>query len=144
MKKKQIQILLVFAATLTCLSLGITRDARGNENNQTSNLINSTSEKHLIVRSIYLTGRWRGNDGGIYYIRQVGNDIFWFVESSDSTSWTNVYHGYISGRKIIGSWADVPKGNIRQAGEMDLIIESPRRMVAIRKTGGFGGSVWTR
>lgn len=97
-----------------------------------------------VAQADELSGRWRGNDGGIYYIRQVGNDIFWFGESSDEVSWTNVYHGYISGNKIIGSWADVPKGNVRQAGEMDLNIESPRKIVAIRKTGGFGGSIWTR
>ncbi len=141
-------------ATLVFLSFATIQDAKGNETNRTSSSfevdkqevtsLNPKSSQDLVAQNIDLTGRWRGDDGGIYYINQVEDEVFWFGESSDQISWTNVYHGCISGDRIIGSWSDVPKGNVRQAGEMDIRIITPRRLESTRKTGGFGGSLWTR
>lgn len=92
-----------------------------------------------------LTGRWRANDGGTYYISQRGNTVWWYGESGDGGStWTNVFHGTIQGNRVVGEWSDVPKGRVDQSGEMELQIDSAGRLSAIRKTGGFGGSVWTR
>lgn len=92
-----------------------------------------------------LSGQWRGNDGGTYYVNQVGNTVWWYGESGDGgATWTNVFHGTVQGNRIVGDWSDVPKGRINQSGEMELQIDSAGRVSAIRKTGGFGGSVWTR
>ncbi|MEM7795020.1 MAG: hypothetical protein AAF579_11300 [Cyanobacteria bacterium P01_C01_bin.118] len=92
-----------------------------------------------------LSGQWQGNDGGTYYINQIGNTVWWYGESSDGgATWTNVFHGTVQGNRVVGEWSDVPKGRIDQAGEMELQIDSVGRLSAIRKTGGFGGSVWTR
>ena len=92
-----------------------------------------------------LTGRWSCNDGGTYYIRQIGRDVYWFGElSPTSPTWSNVAVGQIIGNQINLRWADVPKGTIMQSGNLILRLETPNRAAATYKTGGFGGSVWTR
>lgn len=92
-----------------------------------------------------LTGTWRGDDGGTYVIRQVGQEIWWFGRSRDGgTSWANVFHGKLHQGKIVGEWADVPMGKARNSGKLVLELQNPREFKAIRKTGGFGGNVWRR
>ncbi|MGD1872978.1 MAG: hypothetical protein ACFB02_07980 [Mastigocoleus sp.] len=106
-----------------------------------------TKSPKLIAQAlrVNLNGRWRGNDGGIYYLRQIGNELWWYGESRDrGNSWSNVFHGYIGRTQVAGKWADVPKGRIIQSGDMRVQIVSSNRLIAVRKTGGFGGSVWTR
>ena len=115
---------------------------RANNNNEATVLPVSESK---LVASVNLTGRWRANDGGIYYVKQYGNEVWWYGQSGDrGVSWTNVFHGYINGNRIEGSWTDVPKGRIRQHGQMTLRIISNRKLKAVWKTGGFGGSFWNR
>ncbi len=92
-----------------------------------------------------LTGSWRCDDGGTYYVRQAGNEIWWYGESGDGgRSWSNVFYGYIQGNRIVGKWADVPHGQNQGLGEMTMEIQAINRLKAMRKTGGFGGSEWTR
>jgi hypothetical protein len=148
------QFVTIFLAILAGLFLTVIQSPKGNAVNQTLPSVEVSKpevllhglkpQSHLIAQSIRLTGRWKSDNGGIYYMRQVDNELFWLGEGGDRTTWANVYHGYISGNSITGSWADVPKANNRLAGELDINIESPRRLVATRKTGGFGGGVWTR
>lgn len=93
-----------------------------------------------------LTGVWRCDDGGLYYIRQRGVEIFWFGEQSPTDPhWSNAAHGeFDSSGQIRLSWADVPKGRIMSGGVLILQIESADSLLAVSKTGGFGGSTWTR
>lgn len=92
-----------------------------------------------------LTGVWNCDDGGKYYIRQLGNKVWWYGENNpNSPGWSNVMYGTISGNTINGNWADVPKGGTMNNGVMKLNIENNNRLSATQKTGGFGGSVWTR
>ena len=109
-------------------------------------LVIEKPESFLTVQArINLTGRWRGNDGGIYYIRQIGNELWWYGQSRDSgNTWSNVFHAKINRRIIRGNWADVPKGRIRQSGKLTLQIINARTIRAVSKTGGFGGSQWSR
>ncbi|MBI2372102.1 MAG: hypothetical protein HYV08_18040 [Deltaproteobacteria bacterium] len=91
-----------------------------------------------------LTGLWTGNDGGTYYLRQVGDRIFWLGESGDGgRTWTNVATGKLSGGRIILDWGDVPKGAIRNSGLLVIRVEGDR-LVRVEGTGGFGGSEWRR
>lgn len=93
-----------------------------------------------------LTGRWSCNDGGTYYVRQIGKEVFWFGEQNPGQPvWSNTASGYIDGNQIILRWADVPKGSIMQEGI--LILQTgpfQNHMQSTYKTGGFGGSVWNR
>ncbi len=92
-----------------------------------------------------LTGKWSSNDGGSYYIRQLGKEVFWFGERSPTgPAWSNVASGHIDGNQIILRWADVPKGSIMQEGILILRLDTPNKATATYKTGGFGGSIWTR
>ena len=92
-----------------------------------------------------LTGVWNCDDGGKYYLRQLTNMIWWYGEANPtSPRWSNVMNGVIEGNTINGNWADVPKGSVMSGGIMVLSIESNNRLRASKKTGGFGGSVWTR
>ena len=94
---------------------------------------------------VNLTGPWKGNDGGKYYIRQLGNNVWWFGEQSPTNpGWSNVARGVLNGNELRLEWADVPKGRIMGSGNLVLKVESPSRIVATSKTGGFGGSIWTR
>jgi hypothetical protein len=92
-----------------------------------------------------LTGVWSCNDGGQYYIRQVGKEVFWFGERSVTNPvWSNVASGTIDGNYIILRWADVPKGSIMSEGILELTMVNANRFQSVVKTGGFGGSIWTR
>ena len=94
---------------------------------------------------IDLTGVWNCDDGGMYYIRQFGTTIWWYGELDPYTpDWSNVMRGTISGSTINADWTDVPKGSIMQYGMLKLQIQSNNKIIAVSKTGGFGGSVWTR
>ncbi len=93
-----------------------------------------------------LTGVWRSDDHGTYYLRQSGNHLSWYGEhSKNNPAWSNVYWAEINGDRIHGRWVDVPKGHVMGRGTLRLQIRhSGNVLVAEHKTGGFGGSRWTR
>ncbi|RTZ60821.1 MAG: hypothetical protein DSZ33_02240, partial [Gammaproteobacteria bacterium] len=52
-----------------------------------------------------LTGKWDADDGGAYYLRQIGNQLHWYGERFPThTRWSNVFHGDINGNRIDGRW----------------------------------------
>ena len=93
-----------------------------------------------------LTGRWSCNDGGTYYLRQNGNQVYWYGEAADvRPAWSNVFSGRIHEGHIKGSWIDVPKGRTAAAGDLELVIEkNGTTLRVLSKTGGFKGSRWIR
>lgn len=94
---------------------------------------------------IDLTGVWNCDDGGIYYVRQLGTTVWWYGElDPNAPNWSNVMRGSISSNMINADWADVPKGSVMQNGNLVIQIVSNNKLTAISKTGGFAGSVWTR
>jgi microsomal dipeptidase-like Zn-dependent dipeptidase len=70
-----------------------------------------------------LNGYYEGDDGGAYFIRQVGNKIYWFGEDPHG-AWANVLAGTIDGTQIHGRFWDVPKGRTKGVGEITLTITS--------------------
>jgi hypothetical protein len=90
-----------------------------------------------------ISGVYKCNDGGTYYVRQDGNQLWWYGESGDGVGWTNVFKGTIRGNEISGNWADVPKGNNQGRGVMMLRQTSGGKFIATYQTGGFSGSEWT-
>lgn len=93
-----------------------------------------------------LSGRWSGNDGGTYYLRQTGGAVHWYGESADTQpAWSNVFSGRIDGTRIKGKWADVPKGRTAGAGDLELVFgKDGNELRVVNKTGGFTASRWTR
>jgi hypothetical protein len=92
-----------------------------------------------------LTGQWSGSDGGTYFIRHVGNQLWWFGQSSDNgATFSNVFNGTVLGNQVMGEWSDVPPGKSQNAGYISLQIIDANHLQAVTQTGGFGGSKWER
>jgi hypothetical protein len=93
-----------------------------------------------------LTGVWQGDDGGTYYIRQNGDEIWWYGEQApEYPVWANVAYCKIHGNVIDLKWADLPfKGTTKGGGTLELAVEDCNRLSWRGESGGFGGSIWTR
>jgi hypothetical protein len=94
-----------------------------------------------------LTGIWKGDDGGVYFIRQVKDRIYWYGRQLKSRpNWTNVFSGRLKGTRIKGDWADVPFGGHLGSGKMVLSIDACGNLIfAKQKHGGsFGANSWKR
>jgi hypothetical protein len=105
-----------------------------------------------------LTGTWFCDDGGTYYLRQVGDRVVWFGENGNR-KFANVFDGRISGSRLRGRWVDVPKfaGGASSLGDIELeILDLPTRprlvntlaewgnLRTLSQTGGFGGRSWNK
>ena len=103
-----------------------------------------------------LTGAWRGSKGGVYYIRHVGDCVWWFgTELEDiepgltgQPGFANVASGRIVGTKVEVEWADLPMGNILNGGGLTFVYDEERsQLVMTEQRGGwqpFGDSTFTR
>src|SRR6266481_4981112 len=70
-----------------------------------------------------LNGYYEADNGGAYFIRQIGDSVYWFGEDPNG-AWANVLVGTISGNKITARFWDVPKGKTQGMGEMILQIQN--------------------
>jgi hypothetical protein len=103
-----------------------------------------------------LTGAWAGNDTGVYYIRQVGDCVWWFgtevteIERgvTGQRGFANVASGRIVGTQVDLEWADVPIGDTVNGGGLTYRYdEANDQLTLVEQRGGdrpFGGSVLTR
>jgi hypothetical protein len=103
-----------------------------------------------------LTGAWLGSEGGVYYIRQVGDCVWWFgTEIKDiepgltgQPGFANVASGRVDGTDIEVEWADVPVGNVLGGGGLTFFYDRENgQLLLIEQRGDwipFGGSVLTR
>lgn len=114
----------------------------------------------VYTNQLNLTGAWQCNDGGAYFIRQFTDLAFlrvvWLGLSQRGLGdhFTNVFSGLMVpptflprgiSPTISGNWADVPRGATKSSGRLEIRVEdNGRRLRAIQRTGGFGGSIWTR
>jgi hypothetical protein len=101
-----------------------------------------------------LTGAWAGDDGGIYYFRQLGSVVWWNGMSGRGVSplelgrdWNNVARGVIKGLQIDVDGSDVSRGGARNNGTMVLKIQADAKgnieIVKIVDNWDFGNIVWT-
>jgi hypothetical protein len=103
-----------------------------------------------------LTGAWAGNDSGVYYIRQVGDCVWWFgtevrdieLGPTSQLGFANVASGRIIGSQIDLEWVDVPLGNTVNGGGLTFIYDEERGELTLTDQRGgrqpFGGTVLTR
>lgn len=114
------------------------------------------SEIEFDPDSIDLTGAWAADDGGIYYVRQVGSVVWWNGMSSRDEPpgslgrvWNNVGRGEISDDlTIVSDWVDVPRGVIDGSGTVNFKIGPDAagnlKITKTSETGaGRGDTVWT-
>jgi TIR domain len=101
-----------------------------------------------------ITGVWECNDGGIYYVRNLGREVWWFGHGvHPHQSFANVAYGQVEGegdkRTLKLRWADVPAGTTNIYGRLVLLlsfsIQQNRvtHMSATESSGRFGGEHWT-
>ena len=103
-----------------------------------------------------LTGAWAGNDTGVYYIRQVGDCVWWFgTELDDIESgvlgqpgFANVASGRVDGETIVVEWADLPAGDVLGGGGLTLAYDEENDQLAVVEQRGewlpFGATLFTR
>ena len=91
-----------------------------------------------------LTGVWRDEIGGMYQIRQVGNQIWWYMDLKPT--WANVFKGNMSGNIITGEWCDVPGGKLegKNTGSITLKVVNVDRLEKVSSNFPYGGSVWSK
>jgi hypothetical protein len=114
-----------------------------------------------------LTGTWQCNDGGAYFIRQLGDVVWWYGQRSGDgvfvngivhptqPYWSNVGKGIIgkvpiptthgSAHSLHMHWADVPNGKNSGSGELSLLIDpSQDRITNQKPSPNFSGHIWER
>ena len=70
-----------------------------------------------------LTGTWAADDVGTYYVRQIGNVVWWLGLSRDQgIEFAHVFKGYVQAGSpaIQGDWADVPLSVSTGAGTITV------------------------
>ena len=107
-------------------------------------------------KAIDLTGAWAGDDGGIYYVRQRGDVVWWNGMSSRNDpppalgrDWNNVGRGQLKDLTITSDWVDVPRGGIAGYGTVNFTVgPDAAGNIQITKTSetgtGRGDTLWTR
>jgi hypothetical protein len=94
------------------------------------------------AQTFNLSGSWRDDNGVVIPIRQVDERICWYANAMPRVQ--NVFCGLIAGDTITGEWMDLPGGQLQNAGQLAIHIESNNRLVKIGSSSPFAGSVWTR
>ena len=85
-----------------------------------------------------LNGYYEGDDGGAYFVRQVGDKVYWFGEDPNG-AWANVLMGTIVGNKINAKFWDIPKGKTQGMGDIVLEVQGDGATIAkVSSTSPFG------
>jgi hypothetical protein len=95
------------------------------------------------------SGIWEADDGGWYFLRQIGLDLWWvgvsdFAHLCPGSEFCNVYHASVSGLDIDGDWSDVPRGATSNSGRLTLAVVNDDTLSKVSDTGGFGANNWYR
>lgn len=90
-----------------------------------------------------LTGFYKANDNGYYYLRQVGDIVYWFGEHPNG-GWANVFKGKLTGNTLKGQFYDVPKAGAKGYGSLNLSVSADGKSLQKIGGSGFGGSVWNK
>jgi len=106
-----------------------------------------------------LTGTYRADDGGIYYVQRSFNTLWWAGMSLDSElpadlqwhrglNFTNVFRGTInSDNTVSGEWSDVTRGASLNGGTLSIRFSNSggvTQFTRIAATGNFGATTWTK
>ena len=90
------------------------------------------------TENINLTGTWKGDDGGTYYIRNLGNYAWWLGISGndDGRTFSSILKGYIheNNKTITADWIDIPRGDNKYYGTLTLSIDSNMLLHKINET----------
>jgi hypothetical protein len=103
-----------------------------------------------------LTGAWQGDDRAVYYIRQVGDCVWWFGTgvpdlrsgALGQLGVANVAAGRVNGTQVVVEWADLPAGEVLGGGGLTLVYDAVTDELTITEQRGdwlrYGASKLTR
>ena len=102
-----------------------------------------------------LSGAWESNQGSVYYIRQVGDCVWWFgTELKDIVPGTtgqpgfaNVAAGRLEGARLTMEYADLPLGDVLSGGGLSWVYVDGRQLLLTEQRGNsspFGDTALTR
>jgi hypothetical protein len=140
-------------------------------NGQNNSLGGESSMVSNVATSKSLTGIWRANDGGTYYMHHIEEDdtVWWIGTSKEGGDmpWMGVYHGKIDKDENVidgtwaavpitiigGKWSPLPKGEMHGEGhgrlKLRIIYGRDESIFLTRmpeehigETGGYGGTSW--
>src|SRR5262249_53776663 len=67
-----------------------------------------------------LTGSWLASDAGTYYLRQIGDELWWIGVSPGlmypGVESCTVFHGSVTDSGVTGKWSAVPRGALHGHG----------------------------
>lgn len=99
-----------------------------------------TAEPELLTN---LTGVWKGGSNGRYYLRQSGDKLLWYGESSaNSPDWAQVAIGTRSADRIEMEWYDVPKGGSSHHGTLKARLQPDQSLTEQSHTGPLNERDW--
>jgi hypothetical protein len=101
-----------------------------------------------------LSGAWHASDNGTYYVRQLGDTVWWLGLSRDQGyTYANVFKGAIREGGVTGAWVSVPMAPLSPFMYGELILEGDETGTQLVKTSespgeqsrtGLGVSWWNK
>ena len=103
-----------------------------------------------------LTGVWQGHAGDLYYVRQVGQCVWWFATelediepgATGQRGFAHVASGRIVGSQLDVEWVDIPLGDILNGGGLTFFYDEVNEQLLLTEQRGggmpFGDSVLSR
>lgn len=83
-----------------------------------------------------LSGIWKGDNGGTFYIQEDRGNIYWYAEQlTRNPYWAHIFTGKIKDHKIDGIWIDVPKGKRRTRGRLAAEVTADGKYILIQAPG---------
>jgi hypothetical protein len=125
------QIPVVLACALVALVLAGLGGARSAESVSCSS---TTFPTDSLGRRIDLTGKWKADNGRLYYLRQIGNCLWW----AGNRARANVFVGTVLVPTVTGFWTDVLSRSKRTSGTLTLLLTSQNTVLLPRRTTSAG------
>ncbi len=83
-----------------------------------------------------LTGIWKGDKEGTFYIQESRGNIYWYAEQlSRNPYWAHIFSGKIKDLEIKGTWVDIPKGKSRNQGRLIAKVTPDGKHIEFKGSG---------
>ena len=71
---------------------------------------------------IDLSGQYLSNKLDKYYLKQIGNSLWWIGFDKNNSTLNNIFKGVVVGNNIVGQWIDSPLKNMIKNGTLTMKI----------------------
>lgn len=73
---------------------------------------------------------YKGANGSLVYVRQIGSKVYWFAERFDK-NFASVFKGSIKGNEITGTYYYIPKGMAKGSGTLKIAVSNGGKTLKI-------------